>query len=489
MAYFNYPFAIPTLIPTDTNFRTTRVSTIYPTQTLGPYTTWKLPAKVATTANIVLEGLPTIDGITVSNGDRILVKNQLTASENGIYVVISSSDTTDNWLRANDLPEGSSAASMAIFINEGTANADIMFICTNDIGSDIVGSNDLVYTTYGVTGGGGGVPGGSNTNVQYNNSGAFGGSDTFRFTPTLIPSSSLFPYPTIGTITLGSSTASPASAALITAVSGAASSGNAGKPIALSGGNGDGSGGGGGILIFGGATTTGTGGAAAVNGGAGGAGGQVSVSGGTGSVSTGGNVILTSGAGNTNGGTISLSAGTGNTNGGSIILSAGTGTSTNGGDINLASGIGSAASGNIIITANQNGTIKGYVSITTSNINAYWLNGGIQLTKDTGVGLTIADLSTPPISVITTSRQGVITITDPSAVAANASITITVNNVNILTNDTVYVCIQEFNTGGTGIPMVLVSSITGTSFTIQLYNLSGAAAFSASEMKIAFQIL
>ena len=47
----------------------------------------KAPVKAATTANITLSGLQTIDGVSCAAGDRVLVKNQATPSENGIYVV------------------------------------------------------------------------------------------------------------------------------------------------------------------------------------------------------------------------------------------------------------------------------------------------------------------------------------------------------------------------------------------------------------------
>jgi len=56
-------------------------------------------AKVASTINIaVLAGLLTIDTITVVVGDRILVKNQTTVSENGIYVA-----SATGWSRATDM--------------------------------------------------------------------------------------------------------------------------------------------------------------------------------------------------------------------------------------------------------------------------------------------------------------------------------------------------------------------------------------------------
>lgn len=57
----------------------------------------KAPCKVATTANITLSGLQTINGVSVTTGDRVLVKDQTTGSENGIYVVSSTA-----WTRALD---------------------------------------------------------------------------------------------------------------------------------------------------------------------------------------------------------------------------------------------------------------------------------------------------------------------------------------------------------------------------------------------------
>ena len=47
---------------------------------------WKNSARVATTANITLSGLQTIDGYTTIAGDRVLVKNQSTATQNGMYI-------------------------------------------------------------------------------------------------------------------------------------------------------------------------------------------------------------------------------------------------------------------------------------------------------------------------------------------------------------------------------------------------------------------
>lgn len=64
---------------------------------LSSATALKGPCRVATTANITLSGEQTIDGVAVVDGDRVLVKNQTTASQNGIYVC-----DTGAWSRAKD---------------------------------------------------------------------------------------------------------------------------------------------------------------------------------------------------------------------------------------------------------------------------------------------------------------------------------------------------------------------------------------------------
>lgn len=55
------------------------------------------PVRLATTGDISLYGLPTIDGVLTNVGDRVLVKNQTDARENGIYTASSG-----QWYRAAD---------------------------------------------------------------------------------------------------------------------------------------------------------------------------------------------------------------------------------------------------------------------------------------------------------------------------------------------------------------------------------------------------
>jgi hypothetical protein len=476
------PFAIPTPIPGDINVRTTRVSTIYPTQTVGPYTTWKLPVRLATTANISpLQGLPNVDGVTVKQGDRILVKNQTTASENGIYVVFSSNNTTlaDFWLRANDLPNGSSAANMVVFVNEGTVNADLMFICTNNVGSDIVNTDNLVYTTYGVPV----VPAGNNGDVQYNNSGVFGGSDLFKFSTASIPVSGTFPVPVMGQITLGPVTSTPPTVfGQITGPNATTGSGNPGTPIVLSGGKADGAGLGGTASVIGGYSASGIGGTASLTGGAGVTGGTVTLQGGAGST-LGGYITLQAGTGPSGGG-INISSGTGSvTVGGDINITAHTGV-TQGGNISLITGGSPAISGNITLFANGSGSTPGVVDIITNGTTTVFTKGGVSFTKDTS--LTTGQLVLNP-TVTTTERQGIITCSD-SLVPPAGFATITVNNVNVLANDVVYVCVQSFSVPNAGVPILYVSSVTtGTGFVIAVYN--PAAGTMSGQIQIAFQLM
>lgn len=88
----------------------------------------KQSVRVATTANITLSGTQTIDGISVIAGDRVLVKDQTTGSQNGIYVVAAGS-----WTRATDADTNTEVtAGMFTFVTEGTVNADSGWVLTTN---------------------------------------------------------------------------------------------------------------------------------------------------------------------------------------------------------------------------------------------------------------------------------------------------------------------------------------------------------------------
>ena len=103
----------------------------------------KEAVKVATTANITLSGTQTIDGVAVSADERVLVKDQSTQSQNGLYLCKSGS-----WARTDDLAAGSDASSVFVFVDQGTVNSENGFVCTTSKGSAVVGTNNLAFTQF-----------------------------------------------------------------------------------------------------------------------------------------------------------------------------------------------------------------------------------------------------------------------------------------------------------------------------------------------------
>jgi hypothetical protein len=86
--------------------------------------------RAATIGNITLTNTQTVDGVALAVGNRVLVKNQDTASENGIYVVASGA-----WTRATDAdnsPAGEVTSGMFAFVEQGTVNADSGWVLTTD---------------------------------------------------------------------------------------------------------------------------------------------------------------------------------------------------------------------------------------------------------------------------------------------------------------------------------------------------------------------
>ena len=103
----------------------------------------KESVRAATTANITLSGTQTIDGVAVVAGNRVLVKNQTTASQNGIYVVAAGA-----WSRATDADSNAEVtAGMFTFVTEGTTNADSGWVLTtND--AITVGTTALAFAQF-----------------------------------------------------------------------------------------------------------------------------------------------------------------------------------------------------------------------------------------------------------------------------------------------------------------------------------------------------
>ena len=104
----------------------------------------KASVRAATTANITLSNTQTIDGVALSAGDRVLVKDQSTGANNGIYLVVSGGA----WTRATDADTNAKVTGgMFTFVEEGTTNADSGWILTND-GTVTLGTTALTFVQF-----------------------------------------------------------------------------------------------------------------------------------------------------------------------------------------------------------------------------------------------------------------------------------------------------------------------------------------------------
>jgi parallel beta-helix repeat protein len=105
----------------------------------------KAPCRAATTANITLSGQQTIDGVAVVEGDRVLVKNQSTASENGIYTV-----STGPWTRPRDF-DGSYdvVTGTRVYVTGGSLSANIEY-CISTTGEIVIGTTAINWTSSGL---------------------------------------------------------------------------------------------------------------------------------------------------------------------------------------------------------------------------------------------------------------------------------------------------------------------------------------------------
>ena len=109
----------------------------------------KASVRVATTTNIDLAtdlvNGSTIDGVTVATGDRVLVKNQNTASENGVYVAPSSGAA----YRAADFDEQQEVTSgVFFFVEEGNTHDNAGFVITTDGGQLQVGTDAINFAQF-----------------------------------------------------------------------------------------------------------------------------------------------------------------------------------------------------------------------------------------------------------------------------------------------------------------------------------------------------
>jgi len=103
--------------------------------------------RAITSADITLSGTQTVDGVALVVGNRVLVAAQSTGTQNGVYVVAAGA-----WTRTTDFASGSAVADAFMFVEEGTLYADTGWVCTNNVASDVVGTDALTFSQFSSAG-------------------------------------------------------------------------------------------------------------------------------------------------------------------------------------------------------------------------------------------------------------------------------------------------------------------------------------------------
>ena len=115
----------------------------------------KQSVRAATTANIanLATGAPNIlDGITLAANDRVLVKDQTTASANGIYTITTLGTGVNGvWARAADMDAWAEVPSSFVWVEQGTTLADTGWLCTADTGGTL-GTTNIPWVQFSSAG-------------------------------------------------------------------------------------------------------------------------------------------------------------------------------------------------------------------------------------------------------------------------------------------------------------------------------------------------
>ena len=106
---------------------------------------WKPSVRAASTANVAIATLQNgsvVDGVTLATGDRVLLQAQTTDTQNGLYLVPAVGPAT----RTTDADTGAELETAAVFVQEGTTNANKAFVCTTD--AITVGTTPIVWVAF-----------------------------------------------------------------------------------------------------------------------------------------------------------------------------------------------------------------------------------------------------------------------------------------------------------------------------------------------------
>jgi len=146
---------------------------------------WKTAVRVATTANgtftTAFANGATVDSVTIATNDRILIKDQTDATQNGIYIVQASGAPK----RASDASVGSSIEGATVLVTAGTTNTGTYWTNSNT-SSPVIGTDNITFVSYTlpsafyVVDGNGGNHIGLDLNVQGNIYGIVAGSAEYN---------------------------------------------------------------------------------------------------------------------------------------------------------------------------------------------------------------------------------------------------------------------------------------------------------------------
>ena len=167
----------------------------------------KQSVRVASTANVViatgLEAGDVIDGVTLVAGDRVLLKNQTTTSQNGIYVAVASGPASRSSDANGTADTGELKSGTFVFVEEGTVNFDSGFVVSTD-GTIAVGTDAITWTQFSGAGsfdaGDGLSKTGTQVNVNVTANRTAITADAIDIASTYVGQSSIT---TLGTITTG----------------------------------------------------------------------------------------------------------------------------------------------------------------------------------------------------------------------------------------------------------------------------------------------
>lgn len=122
---------------------------------------WKAPARAASTANVTLASPgATLDGVTLAAGDRLLLKHQTAAAQNGLYVWTASGTALNRAADADTA--GELVPGAAVSVTEGTVNADKVFLVVSDA-AIVIGTTPQ---TWGQLGGAGAYSAGNGIGIS-----------------------------------------------------------------------------------------------------------------------------------------------------------------------------------------------------------------------------------------------------------------------------------------------------------------------------------